>query len=227
MNSEKMSNKQNFDYVILIPGNSFPTDFLISMINTIHFLNINQYSYFVSIKSYPVISSLRNLLISQDLRTGINTFSNPNSSNFVFNDKIKVNKKILLFDSDICWSIDDLRMLIENDNKITVGGYQQVTGSTSLKSIKNNFISPKEFNLLDKPFEVAGAGLGFAAIDQEVFESIKYPWFEINEGKGFNSVIGEDIDFFKKATNLGYKIICDPRIKLGHVKQQTLYIDNF
>jgi len=221
-----MSNKQDFDYVILIPGRSFPTDFLISMINTIHFLTINQYSYFVSIKTYPIISSLRNLLISQNLITGTEEASNPNSSTLVFDNKIKINKKILLFDSDMCWSVDDLRLLIENDNKITVGGYQLVNGNTSLKSIANKFISPKEFILLDKPFEVAGAGLGFAAIDQEVFENIKYPWFQINEGESFNSAIGEDIDFFKKATDLGYKIICDPRIRPGHVKQKTLYIDN-
>lgn len=219
-----MSNKQEFDYVILIPGRSFSTEFLVSMINTVNFLTINQYNYFVSIKTYPIISSLRNLLISQNLITGTEEVSNPNSSTLVFDNKIKINKKILLFDSDVCWSIEDLRLLIENDNKITVGGYQLVNGNTSVKSIKNKFISPKEFGLLDKPFEVAGAGLGFAAIDQEVFENIKYPWFEINEGKSFNSAIGEDIDFFKKATKLGYKIICDPRIKLGHVKQKTLYI---
>jgi len=224
MNSKKMSNKQEFDYVILIPGRSFSTEFLVSMINTINFLTINQYNYFVSIKTYPIISSLRNLLISQNLITGTEEVSNPSSSTLVFDNKIKINKKILLFDSDVCWSIDDLRLLIENDNKITVGAYQLVNGNTSLKSIKNKPISPKEFRLLDKPVKVAGSGLGFAAIDQEVFENIGYPWFEINEGKSFDSAIGEDIDFFKKATDLGYKIICDPKIKLGHVKQKTLYI---
>jgi hypothetical protein len=217
-----MSNKQEFDYVILIPGRSFSTDFLVSMIDTINFLTLNQYRYFVSIKTYPIISSLRNLLIGQNLVNGKKEVTN--SSTLVFDNKVKINKKILLFDSDMCWSVDDLRLLIENDNKITVGGYQLVNGNTSLKSIKNKFISPKEFSLLDKPFEVAGAGLGFAAIDQEVFENIKYPWFEIDEGENFDSAIGEDIDFFKKATNFGYKIICDPRIKLGHVKQKTLYI---
>jgi len=224
MSLKEMSNKEEFDYVILIPGRSFSTEFLISIIYTINFLTINKYRYFISIKTYPIISSLRNLLISQDLITGIEKISTPTSSTTIFNNKIKVNKKILLFDSDICWSIDDLRLLIENDNKITVGGYQLVNGNTSLKSIENKFINPQEFALLDKPFEVVGAGLGFAAIDQEVFENIKYPWFEIKEGENFNSAVGEDIDFFTKARNLGYKIICDPRIKLGHVKQKTLYI---
>ena len=219
-----MSDKQEFDYIILIPGKSFPTGFFISMMNTISFFNKNKYSCFVSIRTYPIISSLRNLLISQDIAIGTEPSFDSNLSNTIFNKKTKANKKILLFDSDISWSIDDLKLLIENDNKITIGGYKQVNGTTSLKSIKGNFMTPEEFSLQDRPFEVAGGGLGFAAIDQEVFENMEYPWFKIDEGENTYSMTGEDVYFFKKATDLGYKIFCDPRIKLGHIKQQTLYI---
>jgi hypothetical protein len=198
MSSKEISNKQEFDYVILIPGNSFSTEFLVSMINTIHFFNINNYDYFVSVKTYPIISSLRNLLISQDLLIQKEKFAYPSLSNFVFDNKVKVNKKILMFDSDMSWTINDLRLLTENDNKITVGACKVVNGLTNLKSIDNKVMSPKDLSLLDEPFEVAAAGFAFAAIDQEVFENIKYPWFEIDEGEDFYSATGEDFSFCKK-----------------------------
>ena len=222
--SENELSRTEFDYIILIPGRSFSTDFVISLINTTNILNNFGYTYYISIKSYPIISSLRNLLISQNITDGVYSNVNPTLSNSVFDNKIKINKKILMFDSDISWSINDLKLLIENDNDITVGAYQLMTGDISLYYPEGHHMTPKDFRLQQHPFEVINSGLGFAAIKQEVFESIEYPWFEVNEGGSYHTAFGEDYTFFQKARKNGYKIICDPRIKLGHVKQKTLYI---
>jgi hypothetical protein len=223
--SENKLSKTEFDYMILIPGRSFSTDFVISLTNTTSFLNHFGYTHYISIKSYPIISSLRNLLISQNITDGVYLNINPNLSNSVFDNKIKINKKILMFDSDISWSINDLKLLIENDNDITVGAYQLTTGNTSLHSLEDKPVTPEDFRLQEHPFEVISSGLGFAAIKQEVFENIKYPWFEVNEGDSYHTTSGEDYNFFQKARKSGYKIICDPKIKLGHIKQQNLYIN--
>jgi hypothetical protein len=59
---------------------------------------------------------------------------------------------------------------------------------------------------------------------------IKYPWFDVEEtivsegNKKYQKTIGEDIYFFNKIKNAGYKIFADPSIKVGHIKTNILKI---
>jgi hypothetical protein len=218
-----VKSKKSVDYIILIPGKNFPYQFVLSLIETISYLLQNGHSYYISIKSLALVSSLRNSLISQDFINGSFDNVEVGESPTVFNNTLIVNKKILMFDSDMCWTLDDLKYLMHNDNDITVGGYKTLGGTVCI-NFEEEHMSAQEFKSFDKPFEVKAAGLGFASVKQKVFESIEYPWFKVDEGKSFSSMIGEDVYFFRKAREAGFKVICDPRIRPGHVKDLALYI---
>ena len=60
-------------------------------------------------------------------------------------------------------------------------------------------------------FEVGTAGFGVALVKMEVFRKMPTPWFFSNTS------VGEDIYFCIRAKQLGFKILCDSRIKIGHL----------
>lgn len=61
-----------------------------------------------------------------------------------------------------------------------------------------------------KPFYADMTGTGCVLIHKEVFQKVKKPWFE------YTIKHGEDVNFFEKAIEAGYKILIDPRIPVGH-----------
>ena len=69
----------------------------------------------------------------------------------------------------------------------------------------------------DEPFEVAGAGFGCLMLKKDVLLDVL-----LNYQTFFNPMehAGEDIAFCVRARELGYKIWCDPTIKLGHIGAQ-------
>jgi len=64
---------------------------------------------------------------------------------------------------------------------------------------------------INHPFEVDAAGTGVMLVRTEVFKKVPEPWFFSNTS------LGEDIWFCLQAKKLGFKILCDPRIKVGHL----------
>ena len=82
--------------------------------------------------------------------------------------------------------------------------------------LENYQIALKFYDLesqdLSKPFYVANCGLGCAMINLEVFKKLPQPWFLPAPYSG------EDFSFLYIATTgLGYKILCDPTINIGHI----------
>lgn len=66
----------------------------------------------------------------------------------------------------------------------------------------------------DEPFPVEIAGTGGMLIRRFVLDAIGgYPWFESSDGLYLN----EDIEFSRKARRAGFRIICDPHSRLGHI----------
>lgn len=71
------------------------------------------------------------------------------------------------------------------------------------------------------PFPITGVGLACALIKREVFEKLEKPvysslWFQNGE------FIEGDIHFVGKALEAGFKVMADPSIICGHVKQITI-----
>jgi hypothetical protein len=85
-----------------------------------------------------------------------------------------------------------------------------------------------------EPIEIEGAGMGFMAVKQGVFEKIGRPWFQeaeaphdFNDGKGPSifKVTGEDLSFCVRAREAGFEIWLDPTIQLVHNKVMKLTWD--
>ncbi len=79
-----------------------------------------------------------------------------------------------------------------------------------------------------KPFTVDYTGFGWVMIKNGVFEhpEIKYPWFapkmQIFESGDVQDMCGEDVSFCLDAKAAGFKIWCDPRIRVGHEKTRII-----
>lgn len=80
--------------------------------------------------------------------------------------------------------------------------------------------------------ECNGMGMGFTLFKLDLFrdERIKKPWFETVSDHGTKEQPGirqytQDLNFFEKFRNLGYKCAVDTRIKIGHldVKSGIIY----
>lgn len=80
--------------------------------------------------------------------------------------------------------------------------------------------------------ECNGSGMGFTLYKMDIFkdERIEKPWFKSISDHGTDKNPGirqytQDLWFFEKARNLGYKVAIDTRIKIGHldIKSGIIY----
>ena len=129
---------------------------------------------------------------------------------------------ILWLDSDMVFEPDILEKMLD-----TIGEDEIITG---LYFRRVSPFSPVLFDKLemeddgchwtefkdipDKPFEVGGCGFGCVLMPTEAVAGVSLNFREM-----FNPMkcVGEDLAFCYRARKSGYKIICDPSIKLGHV----------
>jgi len=65
----------------------------------------------------------------------------------------------------------------------------------------------------DDPFEIAAAGSAGMLIQQHVLDKIGNPWFVSTTGYRLN----EDVEFCRRAKELGFTLWCDPRVALSHI----------
>ena len=74
----------------------------------------------------------------------------------------------------------------------------------------------------DRPFKVNCAGLGCLLIKREVFETLKYPWFDLKE-KGY----GSDIYFSKHAAEAGFDVWANPEVMCGQVDYYEMTVNDW
>lgn len=65
--------------------------------------------------------------------------------------------------------------------------------------------------LPSKPFEAYMTGTGCVVVRKEVFDKVSKPYFE------YTKDLGEDMHFFMKTKEHGYKIVIDPAMRIGHM----------
>ena len=83
---------------------------------------------------------------------------------------------------------------------------------------------------IDEKFEIDGSGMGCCLIDMDVFDKFKkenIPYFKENwidikpDGENVRMNISEDLWFFKKAKELGYRVWCDSSVLCDHMGIET------
>lgn len=133
---------------------------------------------------------------------------------------------LMWFDSDMVFPSDTmlrmLKVMEENNIDFLTGMYfRRVTPFTPTLFSKLEMLedgSGCDFeNIVEIPeglTEVAGCGFGCVLINVDVLFDVLAKY-----GTLFNPMagMGEDLAFCWRARSLGYKIICDPSIELGHV----------
>jgi hypothetical protein len=76
-----------------------------------------------------------------------------------------------------------------------------------------------------KPFTCDYVGFGFVMVAKGVFENMIYPVFGPKLQKyenGIEDYCGEDVGFCLDAKDLGFKIVVDPFVRVGHEKSVVL-----
>ena len=143
-------------------------------------------------------------------------------------------QKLMFIDADIEFSPEDVAKLWNMDTDIAVAAYSMKRPDNPLSAWVNGELLKVEKDT-PNPLEVDYAGTGFMMIDREVFETLKghekvhehiegqdltpcWNFFdcEVEDDKGKNIYLSEDYWFCKRARELGYRILMDTSIRLGH-----------
>ena len=146
----------------------------------------------------------------------------------------------LWIDSDIVFNVEKFYQLVLMDEKLASGWYCTEDGKTT--SVAHwldeddfkgnggvmNHETIESISKRKKPFTVDYAGFGWLLIKHGVFEDsqMKYPWFapkmQVFESGAVQDMCGEDVSFCLDAKEAGFRIMCDPRIRVGHEKTRVI-----
>lgn len=217
--------KYQSDVVLLVPGNTFSSKFIVSWSKTLDYLNKNKISYLYKFYYSPIISAVRNCLLGlsfdeQDLKSVTVPLQ-------VF-DGLAKTKTVIFIDSDMVWEPQAIQQLIDSPYDATVAPYILSDRITSSVRIKDSFLSIEEIKEYTKPTPIHSAGMGFTACKFEILKQISFPWFQTaeyktsEEGVSKGGTMGEDIVFFMNLHNAGFVPYMDPSIKVGHEKSTVL-----
>ena len=84
---------------------------------------------------------------------------------------------------------------------------------------KGNAVWKDLMHIPDEPFEVEGCGFGCVLCPTEAFVDVSQKYRQL-----FDPIhgTGEDLSFCWRARQCGYRIVCDPRIHLGHYASHVI-----
>lgn len=213
--------KASCDFIILLPGSNFSREFLGSWTKTLIALLEKKYKFFFINNYSSIVQDVRNRLLTSSV------LGYPHPETYVtelFNDEIELCKKVIFIDSDMTWEVSEFLKLIESPYPVTVAPYSRPDGLINIGYEETPPIGLRHRDFLNdksKPFEVDFAGLGFAAIEYEVLTKLKFPYFDTKYSLEIDNryhIVGEDTYFFRQIRDAGYKIMCDPSLRPGHLK---------
>lgn len=144
------------------------------------------------------------------------------------NEGLKNSKFVLTLEEDNAPPPDGLLKLYESiDGYDAIGGLYWTKGELGQpmcygdpKAIPMNFIP--QIPEPEAVTECNGLGMGFTLFRLEMFKDDRFEygeWFKtIRTG---SEAFTQDLYFFKRAKELGYKFACDSRVKVGHWDQSN------
>jgi GT2 family glycosyltransferase len=130
---------------------------------------------------------------------------------------------LLMIDTDIVFDKEDPYRLFETmaltGADICTGVYREGYPPNNYALFDEKFEHPK--TLKKKPFEVHACGCGFILINLKKVRLGEKPFDPIIDAEVRH---GEDISFCVRARNKGYKIVCDPNVKVGHLRLKEICV---
>ena len=74
--------------------------------------------------------------------------------------------------------------------------------------------------------QIHGGGMGCAFIKTDVFNRIKYPWYDwVNYANEHRGVLSEDLYFCEECRKRSIPIYADTRVNCGHILRHVQYVD--
>lgn len=150
----------------------------------------------------------------------------PTNRNELFERARFEGEDLLMVDSDMVFKPSDVKTmetLLKNNDIVTgvcVMSFHSYPLSLFFLDEHDTY---KPFrNVRGEPFEIDGCGCAFLGISKKVLNDLIEPFTPI-EDKKTGQFYGEDISFCKRAKETGYKIICDPSLRIGHIKTEVKY----
>ena len=196
---------------------------------------------------FDLVQAKASIQISQDYSSmvnfarckclGANVLRGPDQ--LPWDGKLKYDYQLWI-DSDIVFNVEKFYQLVLMDEKIASGWYCTEDGKTTSVA---HWLDEDDFKgnggvmnheTLDsiakrkKPCTVDYAGFGWLLIKHGVFEDkeMPYPWFapkmQVFESGAVQDMCGEDVSFCLDAKAAGFRIMCDPRIRVGHEKTRVI-----
>lgn len=238
--------KKNFENTVLnevpklkkiifaLPGDNFSSKFLIAWTATISKLwDMRKYDIMISPSTGSFVSFVRMHTLGLDTLRGEDQkpFNNQDFDIWI------------TIDSDIVFTPDQVVELIEStEQHPVVAGMYRMSDLTNYAFVKDwdieyfkkngsfKFCTPDEIETWKKETEfkyypVVYSGMGFMAVKKEVFDKLKYPYFnseleviECEDGKKIRDICSEDVAFSKNINKAGYQIMINTNIRVGHIK---------
>lgn len=145
------------------------------------------------------------------------------------NDHLKKYKYVLTIEEDNLPPSDGLLRMYESMKEFdVVGGLYWGKGDEGFPMIFGNPEIPGDFKpqtpVANTLQEANGLGMGFNLFKLEMFKNIPQPWFKTVQEKtdeGMDIANTQDIYFYKKAKEAGYRFACDTSILVGHYDLKT------
>jgi hypothetical protein len=216
--------------IFALPGDNFSSKFLMSWTETLHTLFQSQ-KYEITIM--PSIGSFVSFVRMKTL--GLDTLRGDKQN--VFNGEYF--DIWITIDSDVIFTSQQIIELIEStEEHPVVAGMYRMSDLTHYAFVKDwdvgyfkkhgtfQFSTPEEIEKCEKKYiPVSYSGMGFMAIKKEVFDKMKYPFFDAelqiikcDDGKILRDLCSEDVAFCKNIINAGYKIMINTNLRVGHIK---------
>ena len=145
-----------------------------------------------------------------------------------------MNSHLMFIDSDIDFQPKDVAALWNMETDIAVAAYpMKIRDGTRLFAAWKDGALVSDLDQFDGPIEVDYAGTGFMLIRREVIEKLAglSQSYEGPNGRvpalfmtpiHNDGLESEDYHFCRIAREAGYKIMMDPSVRLGHIKQTRL-----
>ena len=144
----------------------------------------------------------------------------PHNRNAVFERARLEGESLLFIDSDIVFTLSDVKKIEKHlETKDVISGVYVMGFPGFPPAIFDSKFHVKEPEV--SLFEIGASGAGFLGISSKVIQTLTEPFTPRPGPNG--RYYGEDISFAMNAKDAGFSLFCDPTIKVGHIKPQTKY----
>ena len=133
---------------------------------------------------------------------------------------------MFFIDDDVMLRPDSMRRLYEHDVDIVTALYYMrnfphtpiiFNHVDEIGRAATHYLQPSDSGLI----EILGAGLGACLIKMDVFRKVQAPWVRLGELEPDHWC--DDLGFFRRCRDAGFKLYCDLDVRAGHVASAIVW----